>query len=373
MEFFKVLRDNSIEDERLNEFMETNWNLSLDHEKYKIKSQLREEFLERHIGEYITNIRKIEGISWRKFFENTSLVEKILKRDPEKVYDNMDFQSKDYYRHKLEKLARNFKVSEIEIANNVLELAKINKDNNEEGYKCHVGYYLIDNGVKEIKGYSNNTKFTFSENMYLAFNVFGTLVISFLILFISSLLGISYTRTQYIISFLIILIPINEIIMGLINWTVNKIAEIRLVPKLSFGSGIPEECKTVVVIPAITNSEEKVKELMKKLEVAYCGNKDKNLYFALLCDFLDSKYEVEENDTHIIKCGIECARRLNEKYAHMNIENGTPLKIQNYTQSNKSFKHKNESEQLNAKFFFLSRARVYNDKQKIYMGRERKR
>ena len=53
---------------------------------------------------------------------------------------------------------------------------------------------------------------------------------------------------------------------------------------------------------------------MKKLEVAYCGNKDKNLYFALLSDFCDSQNEVEENDAEIIKCGIECARRLNEKY-----------------------------------------------------------
>ena len=74
-----------------------------------------------------------------------------------------------------------------------------------------------------------------------------------------------------------ILIPVNEIIIGLTNWTVNKISEIRLVPKLNFGSGIPEESKTVVVIPAITNSMGKIKELMKKLEVAYCGNKDKNL------------------------------------------------------------------------------------------------
>ena len=340
-EFFRVLRDNSVEDERLNEFMETNWNLSLDYEKNKIKSQLREEFLERHIGEYITHIRKIEGISWRRFFENTSLVEQILKRDPQKIYSHMDFSSKDYYRHKLEKLAEKLKVSEIDFASNILELAKNCSDNNEEDYKCHVGYYLIDDGVKELKGYNHNIKFTFSENMYLALNVFGTLIISFLILFTTNLLGVFYTRTQYLISFLIILIPVNEIIIGLTNWIVNKTSEIRLVPKLDFGKEIPEDSKTVVVIPAITNSKEKVKELMKKLEVAYCGNKDKNLYFALLCDFSDSNHEVEENDIQIIKCGIEYAQNLNEKYSE--------------------------------RFFFLSRARVYNDKQKIYMGRERKR
>jgi cellobiose phosphorylase len=367
-EFFRVLRDNAIEDERLNEFMETNWNLSLDYEKNKIKSQLREEFLERNIGEYITHIRKIEGISWRRFFENTSLVEKSLQRDPQKVYGNMDFESKDYYRHKLEKLARKLKINEIDLANNILTLAERSKDNNEEDYKCHVGYYLIDDGVKELKDYNHKVKFTFSENMYLGLNILGTIIISFLILLATTLLGVSYTRTQYIISFLIILIPINEIIVGLTNWTVNKISEIRLVPKLNYKNGIPEESSTAVVIPAITNSEEKVKELMKKLEVAYCGNKDKNLYFVLLCDFSDSQDEVEENDAEVIKCGIECARRLNEKYSFGAFKSNFKDK-EIYEGLNKI----NDFSEMNNRFFFLSRARVYNDKQKVYMGRERKR
>ena len=110
------------------------------------------------------------------------------------------------------------------------------------------------------------------------------------------------------------MIPINEIIIGLTNWTVNKIVDIKLVPKLNFSQGIPSGNKTIVVIPAIVNTKEKVQELMRKLEVVYCGNKDKNLYFALLSDFCDSQNEVEENDAKIIKCGIEYVRKLNEKY-----------------------------------------------------------
>ena len=121
--------------------------------------------------------------------------------------------------------------------------------------------------------------------------------------------------------------------------------------------GIPNESKTVVVIPAIVNSKEKVKELMEKLEVAYLGNRDENLYFALLSDFYDCENETAQNDADIIKCGIECARRLNEKYAH-NVGN------KNYTQE----LNNNEN-----RFFFLSRKRIYNKKQNIYMGKERKR
>ena len=116
----------------------------------------------------------------------------------------------------------------------MLKVVKIIK---KKDYKCHVGYYLIDDGINELKGYHHNIRSMISEKTYVAFNILGTIILSFLILFISSLLGVTYTKIQYIISFLIILIPINEIIIGLTNWTVSKIAEIKLVPKLNFSHG----------------------------------------------------------------------------------------------------------------------------------------
>ncbi len=347
-EFYKILRDNSVEDEEINNFVKSKWKINSDFNNSAIKAALREEFLERNIGEYIKSIRKIEGISWRSFFESTSAVEQILKDDPENIYDSMDFESKDYYRHKLEKIARESEIEQVDLANYVLDMAKKSKDDKEESYRSHVGYYLIDDGIRDIKGYKDNIKDKISEEIYLTFNILGTLAFSTFILFISSLLGARYTRIQYVISFLIILIPIDEIIIGIINWTVSKISEIKLVPKLNFNMGIPDENKTVIVIPAIVNSKEKVRELMGRLEVTYCGNKDKNLYFALLSDFCDCKDDIEKKDAEIIKCGIESARRLNEKYC----SNG---------------------EESEDKFFFLSRKRIYNKKHDVYMARERKR
>ncbi|MBW6410680.1 GH36-type glycosyl hydrolase domain-containing protein [Clostridium weizhouense] len=351
IEFFKVLRDNSIENSSIDDFVKVKWKIDQEIDNYIIKSNLREKFLERHIGEYVTSIRKIEGISWRAFFERTSLVDRILREDPEKVYQSMDFESKDYYRHKLENIAKIIDRNEINIAYNILELAIKNKKENKEAYKCHVGYYLIDNGMSELNGYHHNINHVISEGTYLAINILGTFTISVLFLFICSLGGVKYTKVEYIISFLLILIPINEIIIGLTNWIVTKTVDIRLVPKIDFSEGLPDECKTIVVIPAIVNCKEKVKSLMEKLEIAYCGNKDKNLYFALLSDFEDSDSEVREKDKEIIKCGLECARKLNNKYSKDIYQNGN-----------------NE-----AKFYFFSRKRLYNKKQNVFMGKERKR
>lgn len=349
-EFFRILRDNSIENKSIYDFVKLKWGIDEDLNNYTTRSDLREEFLERYIGNYITSIRKIENISWRNFFENTSLLDRILREDPVDAYGSMDFESKDYYRHKVENIAKITNENELKVAHNALQLSIKNKNENNESYKCHVGYYLIDNGVSELEGYHNNVNHAISEKAYLAINIWGTFFISTIFLLIISLGGVKYTKSEYLILFFVSIIPINEIIIGITNWIVSKTVQIRLVPKMDFSQGIPDNCKTVVVIPAIVNCKEKVKSLMEKLEVAYCGNKDKNIYFALLSDFADSNFQVEENDKEIIKCGIECARKLNNKYSKDN------------------YKNNNE-----ARFFFFSRERTYNKKQNVFMGRERKR
>ena len=67
-----------------------------------------------------------------------------------------------------------------------------------------------------------------------------------------------------------------------------------------------------MVIPTIVKSKEKVKELMKKLEVYYIANKSKNLYFTLLGDCSSGNKEIEEFDEEVIREGIEQSKRLNE-------------------------------------------------------------
>jgi len=304
--------------------------------------------IEKNIGEYISCIRSIEAVNWRDFFKKTSLVEKILGDDPVNVYKSMDFESQDYYRHKVEEIARVIKRSEIEVAENALKLSEKNYINNGEKYKSHIGYYLIDEGTTELDGFFYTFGAVITEGAFLGINLGSTVFISLLILFISAVFGSIYTRKDLIIAFLLIFIPVNEVVVGLINWLESKFIKIRKVPKLDFSNGIPYDCKTVVVIPAIVDSKEKVQSLMEKLEVEYCGNMDNNIFYALLSDFCDSDMEVQPNESEIIDFAVDLVNKLNKKYAS----------------------HNNVNED---RFYFLSRKRIFNEKQKVYMGKERKR
>ncbi|MBO4815757.1 MAG: hypothetical protein J5507_02230 [Clostridia bacterium] len=145
----------------------------------------------------------------------------------------------------------------------------------------------------------------------------------------------------------IVSIPVSEIIIQLVNYVLAKVIKPKLIPKMDFGKVLPKEYSTFVVIPTIVNSKEKVRELIKKLEVYYLANKSENLYFALLGDCTTSKNEVEREDNEIIKTGLEEVEKLNKKY--------------------------NENLNELPKFHFLYRKRTWNAKEECYLGWERKR
>ena len=58
------------------------------------------------IGNSITSMRLISALDWALFFERVSLVEQILRQDPAGVYPQMDFATRDRYRHKIERMAK---------------------------------------------------------------------------------------------------------------------------------------------------------------------------------------------------------------------------------------------------------------------------
>ncbi len=76
------------------------------------------------IGNVITSMRLLSSIDWTVFFERTSLVERILREDPAGAYAQMDFPTRDRYRHAVEGLAKRARMSEIAVAQTVVDRAR---------------------------------------------------------------------------------------------------------------------------------------------------------------------------------------------------------------------------------------------------------
>ena len=300
------------------------------------------------MGNSIISIKEILRVNFLDLFENINGVEEILKKDPANVYSKMDYKTKEDYRNKIKQISEKTKISEIYIANKILEMSRTYQWKNRK--KTHIGYYLIDDGKAELLKELGikNTKIISKEQKAKRY-IFSINLISILltILFVIRFNYISKNVVISIASGIILYVPISQMFMQVLNYILSKKVKPKLMPKLDFSKGIPEKYSTFIVIPTIINSKDKVKELFEKLEVYYLANKSENIYFALLGDCTSSKNEKESFDEEIIKTGLEEAERLNKKYKTLIEEND--------------------------KFYFLYRNRVWNAGEKSFLGWERKR
>ncbi len=328
------------------------------------------------IGNCIMSLKFMSSLDWVEMFEALSHVQGILARDPDGTYPLMDLTSREQYRKKVEELSGRFNMPEVHVANEAIELARLacsrcgtlsGGEEHEGSFKayiesnrckrfCHVGYYLIGKGEAKLKekighksaggagitaGFKSRRTFWYMASIAIvAFAVGGLCII--------------YARQRMntpsipllLLTAAAVLIPTLDISVNAVNWAVCKIFKPSVFPRLEFKEGIPPDCATVVVIPALLPDEGRVKELLENLERHFLCNKEENLYFALAGDFKDAPRKEMPGDAKIIEEGINGVRDLNDKYR-------------------KDGEHE--------VFYFFHRERQFNDRQEKWMGWERKR
>ena len=104
------------------------------------------------ISNSIGSLRFLSALDWREFVESMSHVEQVLHEDPAEAYISMDFNTRDHYRHVIEKIAKKCNFSEIEVARKSIELAKKGAElNGPEDRTAHVGFYLIGKGLSQLE------------------------------------------------------------------------------------------------------------------------------------------------------------------------------------------------------------------------------
>ncbi|MEM7713370.1 MAG: hypothetical protein AAF349_07290, partial [Cyanobacteria bacterium P01_A01_bin.68] len=95
------------------------------------------------VARSIANLSLIASISWEDFFDQTSAVEDVLRKDPANFYARMDFETRDRYRKAVETISSYAERSEVEIAQSVVRCAAAADAG--QG-KDHVGHWLIGDG-----------------------------------------------------------------------------------------------------------------------------------------------------------------------------------------------------------------------------------
>ena len=246
-------------------------NETLENQQISLKDLINEEYQKKMdndilISNIFNDLKEFFEIYDEDLFEKISKVEKLLLSD--EVYKKMTDESKELYRDQLLHLAKSKHQDELTFLEKLME-----KKKNDSSY--HIGFDLFK---KDNKG--KNVIF------YLITIVFVTILISFLIS--------KYFIKCRILGFLILLIPVSQLFSQLFNQFLIKVVPTKILPKLDYSKGIPEESKTMVVIPTIVASKDKAKKMLDTLETYYLINKSDNLYFTLLGDIKSSNNLVEK-------------------------------------------------------------------------------
>lgn len=305
------------------------------------------------IGNSFTSLRFLNANDWRRFVGEQSVVEQTLALDPSHIYAQMDFSTRDRYRHAVEGIARRSRLGEIEVARQAVNLANQNSQANVNPRASHVGYFLVDRGRPELERVAemrlspkvliDKLRRRMPLTCFLSVVVFITTIASFLFLYVSSqLLGFRPAIWLLVIPAIIAALQLG---VAITNWLANQWLSPQSLPRLDFREGIPPTYRTIVAVPTMLTSAEGVDRLLGGIELRYLNNRDSNLHFALLTDFTDSPSQTCHSDEELVglaKAGIE---RLNLRY----VQGGSDI------------------------FYLFHRSRQWNDAEGVWMGRERKR
>ena len=307
----------------------------------------------------ITSMRLTSAFDWQEFFESVSLVDEILRNGSN--FAEMDFATRDYYRHAIEDLSRGTSHSEIEIARRALQRAK-RPSAKQPGDKTQgddrladPGYYLISQGRLAFErelGFRVPWSRRFLR-LYVRAAVPGYLGTIFLITAVILALPLLHARELGITTWrlallgLLAAIPASDLAIALINRAVTDLLGPRTLPRLELRDGIPGHLRTMVVIPTLLTNQYAIKEQVERLEIHYLANPDGDLRFALLSDWTDAPSETMPGDDELLAVAVDGISNLNKR--HGPAPGG------------------------GERFFLFHRRRVWNECQQGWMGWERKR
>ncbi len=345
------------------------------------------------ISNAIGSLRLLAQIDWREIFELTNHVEHLLRQDPAGIHALTDFMTRDRCRQAVEEVARYSRQPELEVAKEALRLAQAaaaqereeqpdllppgpsvrhsrekpapgeawggnpvipgehldSRFRGNDGGRNHTGYYLIGAGRTVLESrvgcqlpFSSRLSRTLRQHpthFYLGSVATVTLVILYLAYVWSR---DSVSLGVFAVLGALALFPASEIALQLVNYIVSVTVSPRLLPKLSFKEGIPDEYQTLVVVPMMLLTRDSVRHEFGKLEVRYLANADPNLYFSLLSDFADAAEQHTPEDAELLEIAVRGIEELNARYGA-------------------------------DRFFLFHRQRVWSKTEQRWMGWERKR
>ena len=310
------------------------------------------------IAHSIGSLRFIGATDWKQYVESLSVVEQTLREDPTAMYASQDFATRDRYRHVIEDVARRSAPSEMAVAREAIALARASAEQKGmQDRSAHVGYYLVDRGRPRLEravGWRPSLRSRIARvGRHLCLPLYLGLILLLTLLSIAVTLSAfepdagGFNAGDWRLWFFAfpLVIAASALAVPLVNLLVTLMLPPRALPRLDFSTGIPDSHRTMVIVPTLLTGVRDIDDLLEAMEIRYLGNRDANLFFALLTDFRDAPEQTLPDDTALLDHARAAVEALNATY-----QDDRPCI-----------------------FYLFHRPRLWNPFERVWMGYERKR
>lgn len=301
----------------------------------------------------IKSLRQVDDTEWPVWFESVSRLDEALRQRSD--YSDLDFGSRNKYRNTIERFARRSGKTELEVTETALSMTEEDAaaHADDPDYQANVAAFLVGKKRKILEkriGYRPSLVQTIVRLTRKLdwFAIAGPNIILTLL----AMIAVYYFLDQldipdgaWLIMLILFALPASEGATGLFNTLVTFFVTPSRLVGYEFKDGIPEDARTLVVVPCLISKRDHVDELVRNLEVHYLANPRGEIYFALVSDWADSQAEESPADLDVLDYAKREIATLSGRYAYDG----------------------------RTRFYLLHRRRLYNPSEGAWMGWERKR
>lgn len=278
------------------------------------------------VSNAVNSLRSIGDADWPEIVAETSRLMQIMLTS--ETFASEDVTTRDVTLHAIERLARDSRRSERQVAEALLDLMRTGAlSTNGDTISSGADHWLAGAGRQQLlqavgASPSARTRWAnllrrFSLPIYLTALLLGTVGL------VAAMLshhdwagdgGITSTSLG-LFAAILMLFPASETAVAIINRLISESVRPAHIPRLAFAGGIPAAHRVLVVIPAMLSAESTTRELVHQMELHYLANAEENAQFALLSDWADADTQHTESDQRVLDFARSGVRELNAKYS----------------------------------------------------------
>ncbi len=269
------------------------------------------------VSNAVKSLRAIGDADWSDIIARASVMMRLLLQSP--GFKAEAASTRDQTLHAIELLAKRSGRGEVAVAQTLLDLMQASTD--PDSADSMASHWLRGSGrpalLRALGLHERTARVWQIARKWLALPAYLGVLLTSSVVVLWLLLrhaGASGTDAATWLAALLMIFPVSEAVIAVINRLISESAQPQHLPRLALLDGIPAAHRVMVVIPAMLTSPASTAALVHRLHLHYLANPEQEAQFALLTDWADADSAHCDADGPLLEQARRSIDKLNARY-----------------------------------------------------------